>query len=73
MFHLQNDASKAAFLALSQHMVRHDLWVIDCQLVNPHLENLGCIAISRSHFSEMLREHAKPVDCWQTKNVTLDI
>jgi len=71
MIHLQNDASKVAFLALSRHLVKHGLWVIDCQLVNPHLENLGCYGIDRQAFSRILSEHAMGVDCWQAQNLVL--
>jgi leucyl/phenylalanyl-tRNA--protein transferase len=73
MFHLQSDASKAALLALSQHMLKHNLWVIDCQLVNPHLESLGCNPVSRKQFSSMLEEHSKPVECWHAQSLALDI
>jgi leucyl/phenylalanyl-tRNA--protein transferase len=72
MFHLSTDASKAAFLALSTHMRKHNLWVIDCQLVNPHLERLGCQAISRQDFSKLLVEHAQPVNCWQAQDLRLE-
>lgn len=71
MFHLQTDASKAAFLALSKHLTINNLSIIDCQLVNPHLERLGCIAVAREDFMNLLKEHQTPVDCWQAK--TLDL
>lgn len=71
MFHLQTDASKAAFLALSKHMVSNKMFIIDCQLVNPHLERLGCIAIQRNEFLSLLKEHQTLVDCWQTQALSL--
>lgn len=70
MFHLQTDASKAAFLALSQHLTKNGMNIIDCQLVNPHLERLGCKAIARDTFLNLLSEHSKKIDCWQAQ--TLD-
>lgn len=73
MFHLSSDASKTAFLALSQHLVRNNLWVIDCQLVNPHLETLGCKSISREAFSTLLIEHASIVDCWHKQNLAITL
>ncbi len=73
MFHLQTDASKAAFLALSQHMVANKMNIIDCQLVNPHLTRLGCVPVGRQDFLQLLKEHSKPVNCWQTKNVAFNL
>jgi leucyl/phenylalanyl-tRNA--protein transferase len=71
MFHLQTDASKAAFLALCTHMKMHNLLIIDCQLVNPHLEKLGCVAIDRSEFIDLLCQHQQTVDCWQVQSLRL--
>lgn len=71
MFHLQTDASKAAFLALCTHMTAHNLPIIDCQLVNPHLQTLGCVAINRSEFLALLNKHSERVDCWQTQTLAL--
>ncbi len=71
MFHLQTDASKAAFLALSKHMLLHNMSIIDCQLVNPHLESLGCVAIQRNEFLSLLKEHQTLVDCWQPQTLSL--
>jgi leucyl/phenylalanyl-tRNA--protein transferase len=71
MFHLQTDASKAAFLALSTHMCAHGMSIIDCQLVNPHLQRLGCVAVPRMQFQDILRQHKRPVDCWQPQSLDL--
>lgn len=71
MFHLQTDASKAAFFALSQHLVANQMSIIDCQLVNPHLERLGCIAIERDRFLNLLKKNQTFVDCWQTQSLVL--
>jgi leucyl/phenylalanyl-tRNA--protein transferase len=71
MFHLQTDASKAAFLALSQHMRAHKMSIIDCQLVNPHLERLGCIAVNRQEFSSLLEKNKTLVDCWHSQSLPL--
>lgn len=73
MFHLQTDASKAAFLSLSQHLVANKMSIIDCQLVNPHLERLGCIAIERETFLRVLQENQTWVDCWQAQPLALSI
>jgi leucyl/phenylalanyl-tRNA--protein transferase len=71
MFHLQTDASKTAFLALSQHMTANKMSIIDCQLVNPHLESLGCIAIERESFLNILKQHQTRIDCWQPQSLEL--
>jgi leucyl/phenylalanyl-tRNA--protein transferase len=71
MFHVKTDASKAAFLALALHMRAHNMSIIDCQLVNPHLERLGCIAIPRNEFLSLLKKHESHVDCWQPQTLAL--
>jgi leucyl/phenylalanyl-tRNA--protein transferase len=73
MFHIQTDASKTAFLALSQHLVANKMSIIDCQLVNPHLERLGCIAIERETFLGLLNQNKTRVDCWQTQLLELNV
>ena len=56
MFHRQTNASKAAFTLLNQHLAKHDFALIDAQLINPHLVNLGAKAISRESFLSILRQ-----------------
>lgn len=73
MFHLQTDASKTAFLALSQHLIANNMSIIDCQLVNPHLERLGCVAIERESFLDLLKLNQTLVDCWQTQSLELRV
>jgi leucyl/phenylalanyl-tRNA--protein transferase len=73
MFHLQTDASKTAFLALSQHLTVNNMSIIDCQLVNPHLERLGCVAIERESFLDLLKLNQTLVDCWQTQSLELRV
>lgn len=73
MFHLSTDASKTALLALAQFMVDNGMNVIDCQLLNPHLVSLGCKAVSRSEFLQLLEQNQTLVDCWQTKDLFISI
>lgn len=54
MFHRVSNASKLAFWGLVQHMTRHKLSFIDCQLENPHLTSMGCKTVSRSAFLDKL-------------------
>lgn len=69
MFHLSSDASKAALFALVQHMKKHHLNIIDCQLVNAHLLKLGCESVSRNEFQNLLIENQKSVDCWHAQDL----
>jgi len=73
MFHLQTDASKVAFLALTQHMQNNGMSIIDCQLVNSHLLSLGCHSITRSEFVKLLHKHHQKVDCWQPQNLSVKL
>lgn len=50
MFHLEPNTSKLALAYLIQHLKRHGIKFIDCQLENPHLLSLGCKSIPRSEF-----------------------
>ncbi|WP_419177186.1 leucyl/phenylalanyl-tRNA--protein transferase [Gallaecimonas xiamenensis] len=56
MFHRQPNASKAAFAALHHHLLDHAV-LIDCQLMNPHLERLGVREMPRSDYLHLLAEH----------------
>jgi len=76
MFHLQNDASKAAFWALTSHMRKFGLTFIDCQMVNPHLASLGCIEVPRTDFINMLKDAAKHTvseACWKPQALEFSI
>jgi len=54
MFSRESDASKIAFVCLSETLARHGFALIDCQLENPHLTNLGVQCISRREFLGIL-------------------
>ncbi|MCC4833383.1 leucyl/phenylalanyl-tRNA--protein transferase [Shewanella sp. 1_MG-2023] len=56
MFHRQTNASKAAFAMLNQHISRYGFKLIDAQIMNPHLENLGAQACPREDFLLSLRQ-----------------
>ncbi|WP_299572329.1 leucyl/phenylalanyl-tRNA--protein transferase [uncultured Shewanella sp.] len=56
MFHRQTNASKAAFAILNQHIVKHGFKLIDAQIMNPHLENLGAQACPREDFLSSLKQ-----------------
>lgn len=50
MFHTRSDASKAAFIALAQHLHQLGYKLIDCQLPTEHLHSLGAYDIGREQF-----------------------
>lgn len=75
MFHRQTNASKAAFAMLNQHLAKLDFALIDAQLVNPHLTNLGAKAISRDEFLAILRQQRDapvPSASWQKQEVQFE-
>ena len=72
MFHKVSNASKLAFWGLVQHMRKHQLAFIDCQIENPHLTSLGCKTIPRSAFLDKLT-HAQTLEIdlaiWQSQRI----
>ena len=59
MFSGQTNASKAAMLALCQHMVLNDFEILDCQVESPHLVSLGASLMPRNEFAAVLRQACK--------------
>lgn len=60
MFSRENNASKAAMLALCNELLIQDVGLIDCQVVSPHLMSLGASLIDRSEFAERLERECEP-------------
>jgi leucyl/phenylalanyl-tRNA--protein transferase len=56
MFSRRTDASKVAFVALTNTAAALDLAFIDCQLQNPHLDTLGVRSVPRAAFLRWLRQ-----------------
>lgn len=50
MFSQESDASKVAFVALIRHLKFWGYRLIDCQLMNSHLESLGATPMDRTSF-----------------------
>lgn len=55
MFHRRTDASKAAVAFLVEHLRARGFTLLDAQVPNPHLTNLGAIAIARVDYLARLR------------------
>jgi leucyl/phenylalanyl-tRNA--protein transferase len=55
MFHRVSDASKVALVDLVDRLAEAGGWLIDVQLVTPHLASLGACPMPRHRFLELLR------------------
>lgn len=72
MFHSKTDASKVALFALVEHMKKHKMAFIDCQMETPHLTTLGCETISRQTFLERLKENKNmqiDAEAWRSQSL----
>ncbi len=68
MFTRRSDASKVALVALAAQLDRWEFELIDCQMMNPHLETLGVRPMPRSVFLSLLvhnRRHPTRRGRWQ--------
>ncbi len=57
MFSKVTDASKVAFYHLCQQAEKNDIKLIDCQVYNDHLANLGASEISREEYFKILNSN----------------
>lgn len=57
MFSLENNASKFAFIRLSQILKEKEFLLIDCQVPNDHLSRMGCSPISRNQYLDVMRKN----------------
>jgi leucyl/phenylalanyl-tRNA--protein transferase len=64
MFSKYEDASKVALVALCKQLHRWGFSLLDCQISNPHLINMGAVEITRSEFQQYLKNTAPP-DQWR--------
>jgi leucyl/phenylalanyl-tRNA--protein transferase len=60
MFARATDASKVAMARLAKQLSAWNFELIDCQIMNPHLESLGAIEMPRREFLTRLRNN--PLD-----------
>jgi leucyl/phenylalanyl-tRNA---protein transferase len=56
MFSLVSNASKVAFVWLVNYLKTNNYALLDCQVHNHHLENLGAFEISREDFMSVLNK-----------------
>lgn len=60
MFHHVTDASKIAFIHLTQELQKQNFGLMDCQIKTAHLASLGARAIPRKEFCRLV---AKLIQC----------
>jgi leucyl/phenylalanyl-tRNA--protein transferase len=60
MFHTETDASKVALMHLVQLMTLDGMELLDTQWRTDHLESLGCIAIPREKYLQLLTSAITP-------------
>jgi len=68
MFARRTDASKVALVRLTAQLIRWHFELIDCQVMNPHLQSLGAIEMPRREFLARLRnnpQHVTRRGLWQ--------
>ena len=68
MFARRTDASKVALVRLTDQLIRWHFELIDCQVMNPHLQSLGAIDMPRREFLARLRnnpQHVTRRGLWQ--------
>jgi len=61
MFYKVSNASKIALVSLAQHLQSIDVHLIDCQLLNPFLEDMGCTEVPRAKFIEQQQQHLSKI------------
>ena len=74
MFYKQANASKFALIALGKLLKSIGVQFIDCQLLNPFLEDMGAIEVKRNDFTSMQQSAITtnvPEDFWQARTLTL--
>ena len=57
MFSRVDNASKVALYYLQKKLYEWSFTLIDCQIMNPHLQSLGAINISREEFADLLKSN----------------
>jgi leucyl/phenylalanyl-tRNA--protein transferase len=57
MFAQRPDASKVAFYHLHQQLQAWNFSLIDCQMMNPHLESMGVVPMPREKFLALLEKN----------------
>ncbi len=72
MFHRRTDASKIAFATLAEKLRDAGYAIFDAQVMNPHLESLGCVEVARDEYLDRLARAVattpkNPIHTWAKK------
>jgi len=74
MFYRSSNASKIALVSLASLLKTQNVTFIDCQLINPFLEDMGCIELNREQYMP-LQKQAKatllPNNFWQARVISI--
>ncbi len=76
MFSLRSNASKIALWYFCHHFRRHGGKLIDCQVMNPHLQSLGAQELEREDFAQRLlsfRERPIEKNCFNEQWLALPV
>ncbi|HYE62477.1 MAG TPA: leucyl/phenylalanyl-tRNA--protein transferase [Phycisphaerales bacterium] len=65
-----SNASKVCLVHLVEHLRRQGFTMLDCQLLNPHLEQFGCYEMPQEAFAERMEEAVKVGAEWGRFRVT---
>ncbi|MCP4984614.1 MAG: leucyl/phenylalanyl-tRNA--protein transferase [Colwellia sp.] len=74
MFYKQSNASKFALVGLGELLKSIDIDFIDCQLLNPFLEDMGAKEVSRQNFIQRQQSaitKTVPINFWQARTLTI--
>jgi len=74
MFYRKNNGSKIALVYLNELLKSQNISLIDCQMLNPFLENMGCVEIPRSQFLALQAKAlltSLPTNFWLPRQLTL--
>jgi len=74
MFYNKSNGSKIALVYLCELLKSHNIPLIDCQMLNPFLEAMGCIEVTRAQFiaiQEKALSILLPSDFWLPRQLTL--
>ncbi len=75
MFNTQPNTAKVALVALQQHLSTFATGYIDCQMMNPFLQQLGAEPLSRRTYLTLLANHKAlfcPAGSWKAQDIKLE-
>ena len=74
MFYKKNNASKIALVSLANLLKTINVNFIDCQILNPFLQNMGCIELDRHEFVQLQQSAITkivPQRFWHTRSLAV--